>query len=228
VVAVVIAALLGAVEEPAAVRPATKRGHGAFGWVLSTFGFAIILRSGAALLFGPELRSFPKIVPGDQWNLGGVFINPTQVSLLVLTLVMAIGLHAFYTRSLLGRALGGIAQDQEAAAFRGIPVAKLSILSFAIGSAIAALTGFMAGPLTAAFPTIGLGFALKGFIAAAVGGIPEIKGALLGGLGLGLIEAFGADLIGPGYREAIVFAVLLIMLGIKPAGIFGRESVRAV
>lgn len=228
VVAVGIAAIVGGAEEPVAVRPATKRGHDAFGWVLSTFGFAIVLRSGAALLFGPELRAFPDIVPGNRWNLNGVFISPTQVSLLVLAIVCAIGLHTFYTRSLLGRALGAVAQDQEAAAFRGIPVARLSIVSFAIGSALAALTGFVAGPLTAAFPTIGLTFALKGFIAAAVGGIPEIKGAILGGLGLGIIEAFGADYIGPGYRDAIVFGVLLLMLAIKPAGIFGRESVRTV
>ncbi|MFV0316682.1 MAG: branched-chain amino acid ABC transporter permease [Microthrixaceae bacterium] len=228
VIAVGLAAILGAVEEPLAVRPATKRGHSAFGWVLSTFGFAIVLRSGAALIFGPDLRPFPPLFGRGQWNLGGVFINPTEVSLLVLTLLVAFALHSFYTRSLMGRALAAIAQDPEAASFRGLPVGRLSIISFAIGSALAALAGFVAGPLTGTYPAIGLGFALKGFIAAAVGGIPEIKGALVGGLGLGLIEAFGADIIGPGYRDAIVFAVLLIMLGVKPAGIFGRESVRAV
>lgn len=226
--AVLAAALLGAIEERVAVRPATSKGHSAFGWVLSTLGFAILLRSGAALLLGPEIRPFPSVFPKTRWRFGDVIVTPTQVSLVALAVVAAVGLHRFYTGSTTGRALGAIAQDPEAAALRGLPVARLSMLSFAIGSGLAALTGFFAGPITSAYPSIGFSFALKGFIAAAAGGIPEIRGALVGGLGLGVIEAFGVDLIGAGYRQVVVFAVLLAMLGLRPAGIFGRESVRSV
>lgn len=111
---------------------------------------------------------------------------------------------------------------------RGIPVGRLSTISFALGSAIAGLTGFVAGPITAAFPTIGFGFALKGFIAAAVGGIPEIRGALVGGLLLGLIEAFGVHWIGAGFRDAVVFVALLAMLAVRPGGLLGRAAVRSV
>ena len=228
VVAVLLGAVLGALEERVAVRPATARGHSAFGWVLSTLGFAILLRSGAALLLGPEIRAFPSILPRTHWVIGGVIITPTQVSLVVLAFVVAVGFQLFYDRTIVGRALGAVAQDPEAAALRGIPVKRLSLLSFAIGSGIAALTGFVAAPATSAFPTIGFTFGLKGFIAAAIGGIPEIRGALLGGLALGLIESFGVDLIGAGYRDLVVFAVLLAMLVVRPAGIFGRESIRAV
>jgi branched-chain amino acid transport system permease protein len=228
IAAVLVAAALGALEERIAVRPATSKGHSAFGWVLSTLGFAIILRSGAALLLGPEIRPFPSVFPRTRWQFGDVIVTPTQVSLVVLALVAAVALHRFYSGSTTGRALGAIAQDPEAAALRGLSVNRLSMLSFAIGSGLAALTGFFAGPITSAYPSIGFTFALKGFIAAAVGGIPEIRGALLGGLLLGVIEAFGVDLIGAGYRELVVFAVLLVMLGLRPAGIFGRESVRAV
>lgn len=228
VATVAVAAALGAFEERVAVRPATSKGHTAFGWVLSTLGFAIILRSGFALLMGPNIRAFPTIFPNERWDIGGVLISPTQVSLVVLAIVTAIGLNAFYARSLTGRALGAIAQDPEAASLRGIPVNRLSLVSFAISAGIAAMAGFFAAPLTAAYATIGFVFALKGFVAAAVGGIPDIRGALIGGLLLGVIEAFGVDLIGAGYRDMTVFAVLLIMLAVRPAGLFGRESVRAV
>ncbi len=111
---------------------------------------------------------------------------------------------------------------------RGIPVSRLSLLSFAIGSGVAALTGFVAGPLTGAFPTIGFNFALKGFIAAAIGGIPSIGGALFGGFFLGLVEVLGADYIGGGYRMVVVFAALIAILVVRPAGLFGQHSVRSV
>jgi branched-chain amino acid transport system permease protein len=129
---------------------------------------------------------------------------------------------------MLGRALGAVAQDSEAASLRGLPVANLSALSFGIGSALAGLTGFISGPIVGAFPTVGFAFALKGFVAAAVGGIPEIRGAIVGGLLLGLVESFGADIFGAGYRDAVVFASLLAILAIRPAGLFGRANVRAV
>ncbi|MFQ5516232.1 MAG: branched-chain amino acid ABC transporter permease [Acidimicrobiia bacterium] len=226
--AVLMGALLGVVEERIAVRPATSKGHSALGWVLSTLGFAIILRSGTAVTFGPDFRNFPSIITLEPVDIGGVRIVPEQILLVVAAIVVAIALHAFYERSMVGRALSAVAQDEEAAAMRGIPVSLLSATAFGVGSGIAAFTGFIAGPLTGAFPTIGFVFALKGFVAAAVGGIPRISGALFGGLMLGIVEAFGAEYVGGGYRNVVVFAALLAILAIRPAGLFGAQSVRSV
>jgi branched-chain amino acid transport system permease protein len=223
-----VAAIFGVLEERFAIRPATRKGHGAMGWVLSSLGVAIVLRSGFALVMGPDFRGFPDVFSGKPMDLGGVLVSQRQISLVVLALLVALILDRFYRKTMLGRALGAVAQDTEAASLRGLPVANLSAMSFAIGSALAALTGFFAAPIVGAFPTVGFAFALKGFVAAAVGGIPEIRGAIVGGLLLGLIESFGADLFGAGYRDAVVFATLLIILGLRPAGLFGRESVRAV
>lgn len=223
-----VAAIFGVLEERFAIRPATRKGHGAMGWVLSSLGVAIVLRSGFALVMGPDFRGFPDVFSGKPMDIGGVLVSQRQISLVVLALLVALILDRFYRKTMLGRALGAVAQDTEAASLRGLPVANLSAMSFAIGSSLAALTGFFAAPIVGAFPTVGFAFALKGFVAAAVGGIPEIRGAIVGGLLLGLIESFGADLFGAGYRDAVVFATLLIILGLRPAGLFGRESVRAV
>lgn len=235
VVVIAMGALFGALEERVAVRPALKLsrtavGGGfstALGWLLATLAFAIILRSAFALMMGPDVRGMPSIIPGDTVVVGGLRFAPDRFAILILAVVMAVLLTQFYKRTMIGQALVAIAQDPEAAKLRGIPVERFSTLAFALGSALAALTGFLAAPLTGAFATIGFLFALKGFVAAAIGGIPSIGGALVGGLALGVVESVGIGVIGAGYREPLVFAVLLLFLLLKPSGLASRE-VRAV
>ena len=111
---------------------------------------------------------------------------------------------------------------------RGIPVSALGAASFAASGAVAGLTGFLAAPLLGAFPSMGFGVALQGFIASALGGIPHIRGAVVGGFVLGLVQSFGGDLVGPGYRTTVVFLLLIVVLAVKPAGLFGRLTARAV
>jgi branched-chain amino acid transport system permease protein len=224
-----LAAVVGMIEERFAVRPAAKHGHAAFGWFLSTLGVSIVLSSGFAIAMGSDIRQFPRIFSDDATALGDVLIVPQQMAIIVLALLVGIGLSLLYSKTLFGRALGAIAQDRDAAALRGLPVSRLAMASFGISAALAALTGFMVAPLTTAFAAMGALFLFKGFIAAAVGGIPDIRGAMLGGFLLGLIEAFGTDYIGAGYRDAVTFGVLLIVLMVKPEGLFGaRTAVRAV
>jgi branched-chain amino acid transport system permease protein len=137
-------------------------------------------------------------------------------------------LHAFIQRTLLGKALSAIAQDSDAAALRGIPIAQLSLLAFAIAGAIAAFTGFIAGPVTSAFPAMGLEFALYGFIAAVIGGMPRIDGALLGGYLLGIIETLTAYAFGPDYQDFVALCVVLVLLAVRPSGLLGRGELRRV
>ena len=225
---IVVAMLIGALSERLAVRPALSKGPQAFGWVLSTLGVSLILRSGAALWAGNDIKAFPSIFPEERWSLGGAFITPTQLSLILLLFLVGGGLWWMYGSTTAGHALTAISQDRDAAALRGIPVSSLGMASFAIGAGVAAFAGFMAAPLTSAYPTIGLLFALKGFIAAALGGIPDIRGAVVGGLLLGLIESFGVDFFGAGYRDVIVFALLILVLMLRPQGIFGKHSARRI
>jgi branched-chain amino acid transport system permease protein len=230
VITVALGALLGVVLERVAVRGLTDKdaGLGASGWVLSTLGFGIVIQAGITLWMGPELRPFPPLAPFDSFTLAGVPITYQRVVVIVAALLVGLLLHLYLERTKVGRALSAVEQDPDAALLRGIPVLRLGVLAFAIGGGLGALSGFLAAPLSAAVSSAGLAFGLKGFIAAAAGGIPSIKGAVIAGFLLGLLEVFGVALLGAGYRQAIVFAALLVVLMVKPAGLFGTGKLRPV
>jgi branched-chain amino acid transport system permease protein len=219
---------IGALVEVGAVRPALRLGHGAWGWILSTLGVAILLRSIVSLRMGQDLRGFPDLLSRTPKLVGGVRIVPAQILVIVIALLVALGLHLLYERTLVGRALEAVSQDREAAAFRGLPIGALSSTAFGVAAGIAALAGFVAAPLTGASPSVGFPFVLKGFVAAVIGGIPRIDGALAGGLFLGLAEVYGSEYIGASTRNIVVFASLLVFLAFRPQGIFGKVSARTV
>lgn len=214
-------------EDLFAIRPAIRRGKSALGWVLATLGFGIALQAVFSLTMGPQRRAFPEIVDESPRTVAGAIWTAYDLALVTVALVTGLALLLFYDRTLIGRAFGAVAQDEAAARMRGIPVQRLWTVSFAMSGALAAGTGFLAAPHIGASPSLGFDLALKGFIAAALGGIPLIRGAVVGGLALGLIETFSADWIGPGYRTAVIFLVLLLVLTVKPSGLFGR-TVRTV
>ena len=228
VVAVAMGAVVAAIEERIAVRPALSRGQSAIGWVVATLGFSVVLQAGFSIVLGPDSRPFPPIVSESPHHYGGAVFNDQQVLLVGAALAVGFILDRFYRRTRVGWALTAISHDQEAAAIRGIPVAMLSLAAFALGGALAALTGFLAGPLVGASPTQGFGFALTGFVAAAAGGIPDLRGAVIGGFGVGIIEAAGVRWIGPEYSNVMVFGLLLVVLAVRPQGLFGKRAVRLV
>lgn len=228
VVATAVGAFLGALEEIVAVRPATSKGAAAIGWVVATLGFAIVVQAAFALLFGADARAFPAIIDDSSKRFAGAVFNNQQVMLWVVALLVGLGLHVFYRRTRIGWALTAIAHDREAAAMRGIPVDRLALAAFAAGGGLAAMTGFLAGPLIGASPSLGFTYALSGFVAAAAGGIPDVRGAVAGGFALGLMEAIGVDIFGAGYRDVVVFGVLIVVLMVRPHGFFGRGAVRTV
>lgn len=228
VMTVVIVALIAVLEERLAVRKALASGRGAMGWVLATLGFSIIAASTFALAFGPDIRQPVAFIDNTPHDVGPLTFSVQQAALVLVALTLAGVLYLFYQRTLTGMAMRAVSQDPEAAAMRSVPVSALGAASFAISGAVVGGAGFLAAPIVGAYPTMGFALALQGFVAAAVGGIPSITGALIGGLALGLVEAFGGDLIGPGYRRALVFAVLIAVLAIRPAGLFGRLTARAV
>lgn len=229
VVLVVLAgAVLGFAEERVAIRPLRRRANGAMGWVLSTLGASVVLQSAFSVALGPQLRAVPSLLGIDSRHVGGVLVDPDSLLVIAVALLVGIVLHLFYERTLLGRTLGAVNQDAEAAAIRGIPVSVMTALAFVIGSALASLTGLLAGSLSAASPSVGLEYGLKGFVVAAAGGVPSIKGAIIAGLAIGLLEQAAAVYVGSGYRNAAVFVALLVVLMRRPAGLFGVQSVRMV
>jgi branched-chain amino acid transport system permease protein len=221
-------AVIAVVEERLAVRPALRQGKGAMSWVLATLGTAIALGATFALVFSPRIRQPPPVVDDTPRSVLGITISLQQVSLIGTAVVVAVLLYVFYQRTLVGVAMRAVSQDAEAASMRGIGVSALGMTAFAVSGAVVGLTGFLAAPLFGAYPAMGFAVALQGFIAAAAGGIMHVKGAVVGGFALGLIESYGSHLIGAGYRTAILFVVLIAVLAIRPAGLFGRLTARAV
>lgn len=230
IVTVLAVGVLASFEELLAVRPTRRIGQDpkTAGWVLSTLGASVAIQAGFSLVFGSRLRAFPNVLSFGDIHIGGARVDPERVLLVAFAILIGVLLHLFYQRSMLGKALDAVAQDSEAASVRGIHVSSLSSLSFALGSAITAAGAFLTAPLIAASPTLGLSYGLKGFVVAAVGGMPSIKGALIAGMLLGILEEGAGTLLGTGYRNAVVFLVLLILLYRRPAGLFGVETVRAV
>jgi branched-chain amino acid transport system permease protein len=194
-------------------------------WVLSTLALGTIVQHLMALWWGTEPKPFPRLIPQDF--SAGPWDQKYWLPMAVAA-AMAIGLALFYKRTMLGRVFTAVSEDPFAARARGIAVERVRALSFAMAGAFGALAGFAAGQLTYAFFALGMWLTLSGFIALAAGGLGSNLGALVGGLLLGLLSAFGAYFFGAEYQHTVSVGILLLVLMVKPAGLFGKSVVRTV
>jgi branched-chain amino acid transport system permease protein len=159
--------------------------------------------------------------------VGGMRTSTYQIALIVMTSVMILLIEQFY-RTRAGKAVRAVAEDRDAALLRGIDPERLSRWSFVLGAGFAAMTGLLASPVMYASTQLGPSLLVKGFEAAAIGGIGNNRGALLAGWILGLAEALGGSLLSPGYQAASTFVLLLVILLIQPRGLFGAPEMRSV
>jgi branched-subunit amino acid ABC-type transport system permease component len=226
-------AVVGGFTERIAVRSSLRRGNDASGWLLSTLGISIIIQSAFSIVVDRQpgstgTRQFPSFLPVHKvGHLNGVLFQPNQIFVVLVMLAITGALVVFQRRTHYGRALGAVADDRVGAAARGLPVNRLGMLSFCIGAAIAATTGFAAAPVTQASVSVGLSLTVSGFIAATIGGIPTIEGAVVGGLLLGLVQQFTAQYTSGQALDLVTLGALLLVLTVRPQGIFGRR-VRSV
>jgi branched-chain amino acid transport system permease protein len=225
----VAGALFGIVEERIAIWPVLRRSPTAHGWVLSTLAVSILVQNAMGIMLSDE----PRIVrpaPGfsvHPAHLGPLSISSYQVAVWGFALLVTGLLWLFY-RSAHGRAVLALAEDRDAALLRGVRSGRLIVFSFALGAAVAALAGLVAAPITFAAVSISPLFIIKGFEAAAIGGIGDDRGALVGGAILGIVEGFAAQLLNVGYRDAASFVAFMLVLLIWPLGIFGKAALRRV
>jgi branched-chain amino acid transport system permease protein len=228
VVVLCVAGAIGALTEVVAVRPATSRGTNGMVWVLSTLGVAIAVEASVGVILGDNIRQVAPVISLRPTVVAGLRFVPDQLLLIAVAILSTLLVAAVGRWTTVGKAMFAMAQDREAAVMRGIPAGIIATVTFAIAAAFAALAGFLLAPQASAYPAIGLTFALKGFIAAALGGIPVVRGALIGGFALGLCESVGVYQVGPAYRNVLIFGVLIAMLTIRPGGLFGTTAVRQV
>ena len=226
---VVCVGLVAVVIERVGVAPLLRRSSHGHGWIITTLAFSMIIVNAAGKLWGadPLPVAAPFGLSTEPIEVAGQQVASYQIALVVFTLVLIAGIEALY-QTRMGRAVIGVAENRDAALLRGINPATLSIWSFALGGAFAGLVGYLASPILFASTSLGAGLLLKGFAAAALGGLGSNRGALLAGLLIGITESTSAAFLPSGYQNAVILAVVLSVLLVRPQGIFGSVNARAV
>jgi branched-chain amino acid transport system permease protein len=221
-VSMLISGLLGMLIERIAYKPLRKATR--LAPLLSAIGVSFILSNSAAWMFGTQSRKLNYPFDNTPIDIHGVVITPHQILILVVSLIMMIALKLFIDRSRMGKAMRATSLDQDTAMLMGINVNQVISLTFVIGSALAATGGMLIALDYKVYPTMGTMIGLKAFVAAVLGGIGSISGAMFGGILLGLLETFGVAIFGipTGLKDTIAFGVLIIILLVKPEGLFGK------
>ncbi|MCE4026037.1 ABC transporter permease [Microbacterium sp. Au-Mic1] len=216
-----ICAVLGLVINVAVVRRLAK--YLPLAAMLSTYAVAQILDNGSQLAFSAQFRSFPQVLPTSNLHLGNMRFGTSDLVMLGVTAVVMVAMSLFLKYGRTGRAIRATAQDQEAALQMGIPVGAVQNLSFVIASGLGGLAGiFFSLYIGVVNPVSGLNIGMTAFVAAALGGLGSLVGAVVGGFVLGILEAFGIYWLGDAARQIIVFVVLLIVLIVRPGGLLGK------
>jgi branched-chain amino acid transport system permease protein len=222
--AVVVGAAFGWLTDVLAIRRVLARSDEHL-WLLSTLALATMVQQSVALWWGTEPKPFPRLIPQD-FSAG---IADQKFWLPIgMAIVMALGLELFYRRTMYGKLFVAMSEDAFAARARGVPTDRIRSLSYVIAGAMGALAGFAAGQLTFAYFALGLTLTLNGFIALAVGGLGSNVGALIGGAALGLLNAFSSYYVGGEFQQTISVGLLMLILLLKPEGLLGSKSIRAV
>lgn len=221
-VAIVVTAAIGVAMFKLAIEPA--RGAPVVSLVIITIGASIFIQGSAQLIFGKQIHAFPAFSGDAPLRIGGATILPQSLWVIGGAFAVFVALWLFFTRTLLGRAVLATANNRIAAQLVGINTTFVMTLSFALSAGIGALAGVLATPITLTAYNVGIGFALKGFAGAMLGGMGNPKGALVGGFAIGLIEALTAGYLSSLYKDAAAFIVILLVLFLMPQGLFGKKS----
>lgn len=229
VMAMIVCTLLGIAIEGLAYKPLRRAGSLAV--LITAIGVSYFLQNIALLIWGSAPKTFSSIVPFDAIMLfdGGVTVTVESIVTVFACILIMIALTLFTKKGKMGKAMRAVSEDKDAAELMGINVNVTISLTFAIGSALAAIAGvLLCSAYPSLVPTTGSMPGIKAFTAAVFGGIGSIPGAMIGGILLGLIEIFSKSYISTALCDAIVFAVLIVVLLVRPTGILGKKITEKV
>lgn len=218
-------AIVGALLERLAIRP--LRQASILTAIIVTIGASIFLRGVAMIAWGRDAKVLPPFTKSGALFVGQAYIMmPQSLWVLGVTLVVVVGLMAFYSRALVGKAMRAVAINRYGAQLVGISPSRMVFWSFALSGALGAMAGILIAPITFAGYSMGTMLGLKGFAAAIFGGLGSSAGAIVGGIILGLLESFAGGFVSSGYKDAVAFLILLAVLFIKPTGMLGGKAGR--
>ena len=227
--AMIVCTLLGIIIEGLAYKPLRKASSLAV--LITAIGVSYFLQNAALLIWGSAPKTFSSVVPFGSIPLfdGGLIITPESIVTVIVSVLIMVGLTLFTKNSKMGKGMRAVSEDKDAAELMGINVNVTISMTFAIGSALAAIAGvLLCSAYPVLVPTTGSMPGIKAFTAAVFGGIGSIPGAMIGGILLGIIEIFSKSYISTNLSDAIVFAVLIIVLLVKPTGLMGKKITEKV
>jgi len=218
-----VCALLGLALDTFAYRPIRHRRVPTINVIIATLGASILLTNVAMLIWGSEPIRYPPVYGSTALVVAGLRIPQQYLAPLVIGGLLMAGLQIFFTRSVIGIAMRAAAQDRDTARLMGVNIDAMVRYTFAVSGAMGGAAGALLGPIFFASFTMGE-IGLKAFVAATLGGLGSMPGAMVGGILFGIIETFGALWISSAYKDAIGYAIMIAILLVAPSGLFGRRT----
>ena len=227
-IAIVFGGVLGLVLERVAFRPLRGRAGSNISGLISSLAMATIFEAIALQLFGPDISRFPfGVLPERTLSVGSASVPALQLAIVATAVVLMAALTLLLSRTRLGRQIRAVAESPRAARVLGVDVDRVIAAAFFLSSALGGAAGVLFGlAFNSISPDVGRGIELKGLSVIILGGMGSIAGAVAAGFALGLIEVFVVAGIGSSYRDAVSFAVLFLVLLVRPRGLFGRAAAR--
>lgn len=219
--------LQGIVVERIGVLPALKT-KSEFGWIMTTISLGIIFKNTAENIWGKDDLKFPSPLPETPMTFMGVNVLPMEFLVVIGAVIMMLAVETFNRKSIYGKAVVATSNDRDVAGLMGINTGLVITFSYAMSSMTAAFAGVLVAPLTLTGATMGVVLGLKAFAVAIIGGLSSGIGALVGGVILGVAETTTGYYISTGYKDVPGLVLLLLVLAIKPAGLFGKTSIKKV
>ncbi len=196
--------------------------------VVATIGLSIALRNGVRAGYGAEPQPFPHVFPDTVWHLAGVALSPADIGTFVCAVGLVLATQAFLAKTVTGRAMQAVAQNTESAAVLGINVPRMIFYTFAINAVLATAAALLVTPTYLAKFDMGESLGNKAFFAAIIGGFNNSRGALVGGLIVGVCENLAAAYVSPAYKDAVALVIFMVVILFKPQGLLGRKQERKV
>jgi branched-chain amino acid transport system permease protein len=211
--------IVGVMVQRAIVQPLLKAS--ALMQIFATFGLSIALQNSALMGFKADYRTILTSYSTATFNVAGISVSVPRLIAFAFALLLLVILYLLLRHTLIGKALRAVAENRVVAQLMGIRVQRLYLLAFGIGSALTGAAGALLLPFTYVFPTIGGGYTLVAFVVVVLGGLGNMAGAFIGGLAIGLVESFSGTYISPALKEAIYFVIFILVLLVRPQGLFG-------